>query len=331
MVTDVKYERITFRSFDRQWVIADSRLLDRPRRPLWEARHPGQIFVVEQHSIHPRQGPALYFSGSMPDINAFNNRGGRTLPMLHPDGSPNLVSGLLEVLVTHFGAGIDPTDLVYYLAGVTAHPGFVETFDDELTTPGIRVPMTADRALWDRAVQLGKHAVWLHSFGTAGGHPDGIHDIRSPQILIAHPSYNVPVGKRMPTSLQYDADAQELRLGNGVWAPVSAEVRNYTVGGVKVIDSWVGYRMEKPKGRRSSPLDDINVTQWPSEWSAELSELLSVLAQLVALEPSQLDLLEDILAGPLFTVEALTEAGVQWPTSSADRNPRRVVRGGLFG
>ena len=53
--------RVGYRSFDRQWILPDSRLMDMPRRDLWAARIPGQVFVVELHtetiSAGPRHSP----------------------------------------------------------------------------------------------------------------------------------------------------------------------------------------------------------------------------------------------------------------------------------
>jgi hypothetical protein len=81
--------RVGFRAFDRQWLIADARLIHRPSPDLWSARLDGQVFVIEQ-SAHPiDSGPGLLFTGLIPDMHHFNNRGGRALPMVHPDGSPN--------------------------------------------------------------------------------------------------------------------------------------------------------------------------------------------------------------------------------------------------
>ncbi|WP_308122332.1 type ISP restriction/modification enzyme [Streptomyces sp. WAC04114] len=90
--------RVGYRSFDRQWVIADPRVMDRPRRDLWAARIPGQVFVVEQHRKSIRSGPGVVFSALIPDFDHFKgSEGGRTLPFLHPDGTPNLAPGLTDV------------------------------------------------------------------------------------------------------------------------------------------------------------------------------------------------------------------------------------------
>ncbi|MGV0838547.1 type ISP restriction/modification enzyme, partial [Mycolicibacterium thermoresistibile] len=188
------------------------------------------------------------------------------------------------------------TDLVAYIAGVCSHPGFVRRFDEELHTPGVRVPLTKDYALWIQAVVLGRHVIWLHTYGDVGSHPDGLAGIRDAREFMPLPDYEIAVGTSMPSETSYDPETGELRLGAGMWSGVTPEVRGYTVGGTNVIDSWIGYRLKHPKGRRPSPLDKMNVTAWPNEWSIEFTNLLSVLTQLVELEQTQDELLTEILA-----------------------------------
>lgn len=115
---------------------------------------------------------------------------------------------------------------------------------------------------------------------------------------------------------------------NGVWGPVSREVFDYTVGGMNVIGSWFKYRKKNPGGKKTSPLDDIHVTEWPHEWTLEFTELLTVLTRLVSLEPAQATLLEEILAGELSTMADLADAGVRWPQTRDDRKPRRKAVSG---
>ncbi|MGK5741540.1 type ISP restriction/modification enzyme [Micromonospora sp. URMC 103] len=325
-----KVVRVGYRAFDRQWIAADSRLLIQPSPDLWWGRlPPGQVFTVELHSEHPKAGPGLAFSALIPDAHFFRGSGGgRALPMFHPDGTPNLSPGLLAALEDNLGAGVASEDLTYYIAGVVSHGGFVARFDKELQTPGVRVPITKIRALWDRAVALGRLVVWLHTFGTRGAHPSGADDVRSVVADgLVHPSYITPV-RQMPERINYDPNTQILGVGTGKWGPVIPEVRAYTVGGSNIIDSWVGYRLAKPKGRRNSPLDDVNVASWPGEWSIEFSELLSALTQLVALEPEQEQLLSTILSGPVFSIAELSSAGAVFPSGAADRKPRKPTSAG---
>lgn len=306
---------------DRQYLIADSRLLHSPSS-LWAGRVPGQLFSCEMHTEHPGPGPGLSFSALLPEKHYFNNKGGggRALPLMHPDGTPNLTPGLLDALTEALGDGIEPTDVMYYVAGVIAHSGYIEHFDEELSTPGLRVPVTADRALWDQAVVLGQQAIWLQTYGARGRHPSGAVRVRDTDG--PHPSYDHPVGSVMPDGITYDASTQSIQLGQGVWSGVTEEVRCYTIGGRNVIDSWVGYRRAKPAGKKSSPLNDIIATTWPADWSAEFSELLSAITQLVDLELEQETLLGSILLAPKLAAAALAEGGVEWPKDSPGKGDR---------
>ena len=88
---------------------------------------------------------------------------------------------------------------------------------------------------------------------------------------------------------------------------------------------WTQFR--GPAGSGSS--DDKGL---PAEWSIEFSNLLSVLTQLIDLEPAQQSLLEDILDGEVLTADELATMGVRWPaqTGDKDRQPRKAARGGLL-
>jgi len=101
----------------------------------------------------------------------------------------------------------------------------------------------------------------------------------------------------MPEDVTYDETAQTISPGSGSWSNVLPAVWGYTVGGNSTIKSWVGYRQKKPKGKRSSPLDDIITTSWPTQWSRQFHELLVTLTHLVQLEDEQKQLLETIIAG----------------------------------
>ena len=331
MFTQGKFVRCGFRVLDRQWLIADSRLLSQPSPKLWAARISGQVFAIELHSEYPRSGPGVVYSSLIPDVHHFRGSGGgRTLPKLHADGSPNVATGLTAALSARLGLSVTAEDVFDYVAGVTGHPGYVEMFDDELHTPGVRVPITSDAALWREAVEMGRHVQWLQTYGEAGAHPDGFTDVRDSNIDITHPSYVKAVGPAMPTSYAYDAESQALNVGSGQWKDVAPEAAAYTVGGSNVLNSWLDYRLATPRKRRTSPLDEINSPQWDSAWSNELTNLLSILTQLVDLTDDASDLLGRIVAGPLLTRTDLAKDGVEWPTTEADHGPRGNVAEGLF-
>ena len=303
---------VGYRSFDRQYILADSRLLERARPELWEHRVPGQIFIVEQHAHYPKAGPGLYFSALIPDMHAFNNRGGRAHPALTIGGAPNLTESAAQMLRERFGENA-PGDLVYYLAALTGHPGYVRTFDEPLQQAGIRVPLTADPELWERAVQLGKQVVWLHTCGERGEPlPDMkyLHQIPEGADYVL-PTPMVDMGKTMPekkpsfspdpvNSLSKEQDSPvtgTVSFGRSRCENVEKPVFDYTIGGNQVLGLWAKYRLKKPGVRSSSPLDYIVQREWPPAWSEEYERLLYTLTHLVHLEPAQEKLLDEVLAG----------------------------------
>lgn len=305
--------QVGYRSFDRQYILADSRLLHRASPDLWEHRVPEQIFIVEQNAHYPKAGPGLYFSALIPDMDAFNNRGGRAHPALTVGGAPNLTEPAKQMLRERFGDDA-PGDLVYYLAALTGHPGYVRTFDKPLQQAGIRIPLTADLELWERAVQLGKQVVWLHTYGERGEPLPGmkyLHQLPEGADYTL-PTPTVDMGRTMPEkkpSFSPDPVTDSLSeeenipvtgtvsFGRARCENVEKRVFDYTVGGNQVLGLWAKYRLKDPETKWSSSLNDIVQREWPETWSEEYERLLYTLTHLVHLEPAQEKLLDEVLAG----------------------------------
>lgn len=313
--------RIGYRSFDQQWVLPDARLMDMPRRDLWAARIPSQVFVIEQHSNVISDGPGIVFSALIPDFHHFNNRGGRALAALHPDGSPNLPAGLVRALTEVLGRKVTAPDVLAYVAAVVAHPAYTQRFSEELKTPGVRVPITTDQHLWEQAVRMGEEVIWLHTYGTESYGPGRPRK----NIRMAAGDPRQPLCTKaisaMPSAISYDASRRVLLVGDGEFAPVSSEVWQYSVGGKNVIKSWFNYRKKDPGGKKNYPLDLVYPDTWDPDWTPELIDLLTVLTRLTALEPSQAGLLARILSGPMLTAAELEAAGTRWPRTQQDRKP----------
>ena len=215
--------------------------------------------------------------------------------------------------------------MLAYLAATVAHPGYTATFADELTTPGIRVPITSDPDLFEQAVTLGQDVLWAHTYGHTSTGPDRpTGTVRYPAGDARQPLALTPI-TAMPADVAYDPARSVVLLGDGQFGPVRPEVWNYEVGGKNVLKSWVNYRKADPGGKKTSPLDHVHVETWDADWTSEFIDLLTVLTRLVELEPAQADLLDCILKTPLLTLETLREAGVRWPATSADHKPRHSV------
>lgn len=94
-------------------------------------------------------------------------------------------------------------------------------------------------------------------------------------------------------------------MGEGEFAPVAREVFEFEVSGLKVVQSWLRYRMKSGAGKKSSPLDDIRPEVWTGRFTTELLELLWVLEATVKIYPGQAELLEKIISGECFTADQL--------------------------
>ena len=316
---------VCYRSFDRQFLLPDSRVIDFARPPLWSAAvADGQIFLVEQHAEQIATGPGVVAAALMPDMHCFNNRGGRTLPTRHISGGTVIPAPLRAALAAALGLEkVDGDDVVAYVAAVVAHPGYTGRFAEQLETPGIRVPLTIDPTLWQEAVELGRRVLWLHTYGerhvdpSAGRPAGGVADAAPQKVKNLD---GVPATiEGMPSTISHSSDTRSRRveedgedtlyLDGARFAPVPAAVWRYDVGGRPVVKSWFDYRRREPAGRRSSPLDDVNATTWTKADSDELIRLLGVLGGLVELEPREAELLDAVRAGPLLSLEQLGDAG----------------------
>jgi hypothetical protein len=333
--------RIGYRSFDQQWIIPDKRLINRPNPTLWAVRSPRQVYLTALHRTSPQSGPAVTFTAEIPEHDHYKgNFSGRAYPLwLDAAGTvPNVVPRLLEHLSSVYGDTVTAEDLFAYLAGVLAHPGFVATFAADLSTPGIRVPITTDIALFERAAVIGRRVLWLHAYGQrftdpADGRPHQpprLPSERRPRVLAEHPIPSNP--DTMPDGeLGYDPATQELRVGAGRISHVTARMRDYDVSGVNVLDKWFSYRRRSREhpvigARRTSPLLEIQAESWPAEYTTTLIDLLNVLGLLAELEPQQAALVSEILNQALITTEDLTQAGVL-PVPPDARKPARAVGG----
>ena len=318
--------RVAYRSFDRQWLIPDNRVVDFLRPELWRARSPRQVYLTEPRTEPPTAGPAVTFAADPPDMHHYRGRGGAVVPLYRDRQglAPNAAPGLLRLLSTRLGVEVTCEDLLAYVAALTAHPGFTARFRQELAVPGVRVPLTADPALFAEAVGVGRRVVWLHTYGTrftdpAEGRPAGPPRLpadRQPKVVKAIPDTE----EGMPERISYDPGTATLHVGEGQVRPVPRRVWEYEVSGMRVVSRWFGYRKREPAGRRSTDLDHLTPTRWRHATTRELLDLLNVLGLLVELEPAQAGLLERACAGPLVTVTDLKQAGVL-PVPSAARKP----------
>jgi hypothetical protein len=311
-----------FRSFDRQRIIPDKRLINRPNPKLWEHYGPKQVYLTAQMDRAPSNGPGATLCSIIPDLHHYAGRGGRVFALWEDADatSGNITFAAMKALTKQHGAAPNPEDVFAYVAALLANPAYTEKFKADLVRPGLRVPVTADKTLFAKAAEIGREVIWLHTFGErfadpAQGRPGAqprLPDAERPKVLAGHPIPDTPQG--FPDTIDYDPAKRELNIGSGIIAPVAPEVWAYEVSGKPVLKQWFSYRRknrEKPQigdRRPPSPLGEIQPDHWLPEYTTELLNVINVLGLLVKLEPKQKALLDEIVDGPLIPSSKLAPA-----------------------
>jgi hypothetical protein len=300
-----------FRSFDRQFLIADARVISDPRPKIWNAHSKSQVYLTGLMAHSPTAGPAVTITALVPDKHHYKGSFSGSVFALWKDAAAteaNIAPAVLVELAKAFGAPVDPVDVFAYVAALLASPAYTAKFKADLIRPGLRVPLTADAGLFAEAAALGREVIWLHSFGErfAEGKPAGpprLPDNRKPDYPKAGAISTKP--EDFPDTIDYDAALQRLKIGTGYIDRVPPAVWAYEVSGKQVLRQWFSYRKknrERPQigdKRKPSPLGDIQPDHWLPEYTSELINVLNILGMLVELEPKQADLLERICDGPL--------------------------------
>jgi hypothetical protein len=334
LVSPVRY---AFRSFDRQWLPPDIRLLSRPRPDLWAHYSPRQIYLTALEASSPSSGPAITLTDLIPDQDHYKGSfGGRVYPLWRERTAtqPNIKPALLTYLATIYGQVVRAEDVIAYISALMAHPAFIARFAADLVRPGLRVPVTADANLFAEAVTIGNEIVWLHCFGQRFADPAANRPKQAPRLpKVAAPS--IPVGGMIPPSpeplpdtMDYDPVSQRLTIGKGYVENVTPEMWAYEVSGKKTLLHWFSYRRRdrsRPvigEKRPASPLNSIQPKGWLPEYTTDLLDLLHVLGRLIALEPKQADLLNRICAGPLRSADELGAVGALALPEAASPKPK---------
>ena len=335
VVTPVRYG---FRSFDRQWIIPDSRLLNQPNPTLWETHSTRQVYLTALTRYSPTSGPGVTFTALIPDLDHYKGSfGGRVFPLwADPEAAqPNVTPALLAKLGKDFGTDVSAEDVLAYIAAVAAHPGYVRRFATDLVQPGLRIPLTASAELFAEAAALGREVIWLHTFGERYVNPDEGRALGAPRMpkddrpVVPEDGTIPSAADLMPEDISYSAESRRLRLGTGYVDNVPPEVWAYEVSGKQVLTQWFSYRgrdRSRPligDRRPPSPLGDIQPEGWPAEYTTELLNVLNVLGRLVMLEPRQIDLLTRICAGPIISGKDLKAAMAAAPAVKRKGNVAR--------
>jgi len=318
--------RIRHRAFDRLWLLPDQRVLDAARPELWRVADEHQLFACVQPDA---PGPAVAFSAELPDGD--RTRGlGRIHPLYRRPGGrePNLAPGLAEHLAEALGTAVTPADLLAWIAatsgldataldvgtGATAGTRAEDRAGDRAGDP-VPVPLTGSAEVWAEGVALGRQVLWLHTFGLRGG-------TGRPRLPGGRRPFVRERVSGLPDAIGHDPESESLLLGSGRIAPVPRSAWEFQAAGQPVLAEWFARRGPAADARPGS-LEALGLSAWPQQASAELVELVTVLALLAELRPARAALLRPE-RGPWLGPDRLTAAGVL-PPPPWTRRPASVL------
>lgn len=312
------------RSFDRHRIAADARLIDRPGPPLWRSHGENQLYLTTLLNHPLGSGPAVVACAAIPDLHHFRGSYGakEVIPLFRDPATtaPNVAPALLERWSAALGVPVTAPDFAAYTYAVLANSAFTSRFRVELETRELRVPLTKTHALFAQAVAIGSRLLWLHTYGERF-------------FSVDKPAAEVPTGgaksikpvsddpASYPEEFSYDEASRTLHVGDGSFSPVSAGVWSFEVSGLQVVSAWLGQRMAKRKGKKSSPLDDIHPERWTAEFTTELLKLLWIIEHTLKLAPAQAKLLDDVLKDPLLLADELPPPPPKMRSGPAEPEP----------
>ena len=299
--------RYAWRSFDRRWILADGRLISRPRPDLWRAHGDRQLYFTSLLTQPLGSGPAVQVSAAIPDLHFFSGRGAKDVIPLYrsADASDaNIQPGLLDLLGKEYGRPVSPEDFGAYVYGLVGQPAFTERFSAQLESRQLRVPLTRERVLFERVQAAGLRLLWLHTWAERFV-PAGESLNRVPPGP-AKCTKGIPIDPEgYPRSFQFDPETGILHVGAGEFAPVRREVYEYEISGLRVLPAWLKARMKGGSGRKSSPLDEIGPEVWTAQFTTELLQLIWVLEYTLDGYPAQQELLEAVIESDCFRASDL--------------------------
>ena len=315
-------QHYSYRCLDNKFALVDTRLCDYMSTPLWRSLSDEQVFFMSLQTTPFGEGPAISAAPYLPDRDHFNG-GGKTVMPLYRDsdaGEPNITHGLLALLAEQYKADITPEDLAAYVYALLGGQSYTQIFQSELEIPGARIPITKDSELFKKASERGKELIWLHTYAQRfrdkrqnrnGRIPKGSAEVRS-----AITEY--------PNEFSYNPESKELHVGNGRIGSIDPKIWNYEISRSRVVESWLGYRMKKPRGRKSSKLDYIRPRHCSADMTTTLISLVWILEATLNMEPELESILQAVIKSKCFRADDLpipSEAQKKPPKSVANPIP----------
>ncbi len=182
-------------------------------------------------------GPGMVCVPYVPDRHVFRGSySGKDVIPLYRDAAgnePNVTAGLLAELGKEHGPTPSAEDLAAYVYALLGGQSYTKRFWNELETPGPRVPMTKDGAIFADAMKLGRKLIWLHTYAARYQDATQGDDVPNGKATSIKGVSSVPA--LYPVEYAFDPAKGEITVGDGRFGPVAPGVWDFEVSGLKVV------------------------------------------------------------------------------------------------
>lgn len=238
---DRNNERLSvYRPLDRRWFYNDLRLLNRPG-PELQAVWGENNLALYSHPSAIVGGPAAWCHDLLPDYDSFRGSYGGyafTLYDRRPGQSLNILPSFLEALHLAYRKPTDPQTVLDAILALLSATSYTLRFGEDLGGTFPHVPFPADKALFDRAAEVGKLIRETETFARA---PDP--QFLTPAIARIETAPHGALGVIGPESWS-EGDLILCANGSGKVSGIPRKVWEFSVSGYPVLPRWLAARKD---------------------------------------------------------------------------------------
>jgi predicted helicase len=279
-----KYIEYSYRPYDQQFLILDGRLLSQVSKALLFEKE-GQFFLSSGDSLSG--GPSVIAFPNVPDMPSFRGK------MASKDCFPRFIDSEIEfnLLPEYLSyskelAGEEAeARMLSYIYGIHGSGAYFETFKRYLGLglDRAKLPLTKDHSLFLKIADIGAALLNQHL---------GKNLFSSQTALQAlEPDLN-PI-QAAPSTITFHNQMSEIWFDDVRFCDLPFEIWSFYANGFYPVQSWLKNRTKDPKGKRSSPLDDINETKWI--YNDEFKKMIADVSAVIEAKKLVMPLMEQLV------------------------------------
>jgi hypothetical protein len=230
-----------------------------------------------------------------PDKHSFVGHGGAqdiVARLSLEDDSSNLSSEAQNYAISMSESSSPQDSFLAYVYGIHGTGGYFEAFSSHLGLgeDRARVPLTSNRVTYNAisaigAALLNQHLGWKFN---------------SSEVVLNTFQCSPNDVLKTPSDVKYSQGNNAILFDNETYCHIPSEIWEFKANGAPVVKNWLLNRKLKPKGRKSSELDEITETKWiyKDEFVKMIADVSAVIEAKKLVMPLLQQVVEELEAQP---------------------------------